>query len=62
MTLKFNGLEASVYHDFNPMVRKSWMAIKLGLVTIHEGVLCVKARLMQHGPNEKKKKEGRKGG
>eukprot|EP00268_Persea_americana_P015489 TRINITY_DN17175_c0_g1_i1.p1 TRINITY_DN17175_c0_g1~~TRINITY_DN17175_c0_g1_i1.p1 ORF type:complete len:107 (-),score=15.52 TRINITY_DN17175_c0_g1_i1:907-1227(-) len=35
MALKFNGLEASFYYDFIPMVRNSWMSVKFRLVTIH---------------------------
>ena len=38
--LRFNDLEASFYYDFNPTMRKSWMSVKLELVTIHGG-LCV---------------------
>ena len=29
-------------YDFNPMVKKSWMDVKFGLVTNHDRVVCVK--------------------
>ena len=68
MALKSNGLEASFYYYFNPMVRKSCMDVKLGLVTIRWGVLRVKILYlnnMRHffkkKKNETKKKGAQKG-
>ena len=51
MALKFNGLEVLFYYDFNPMVEKSWINIKFGLITIHEKG----TGLTQGGPMTKKR-------
>ena len=52
-------LEASFSYDFNPMVKRSCMSVKFGLVTVH-GVLCVKILdLLKVGPMQKRKKKKR---
>ena len=55
-------LEASFSYDFNPMVKRSCMSVKFGLVTAH-GVLCVKILdLLKVGPMQKRKKKGNEKG
>ena len=42
------------------MVKRSWMGVKFGLMTIHGGVVCEKTRHTQRGAHDIKKK-GKKG-
>ena len=46
--LRFNGLEASFYHEFNQTARKNCTSVKLGLMTIHKGSVSENIRLTQH--------------